>query len=127
MPLQLMKIVVSVTTAVETAPAPERFFYVTTTETAAGATLTIDAADFFNDSGAAATALPALASDNSMYNVYVNGVLQMDGISVYTSGATAVGSLVINVPDEGEVILADSPIVLEVVNFVPVATNTVET
>lgn len=127
MALQLMKLLVTATTTVETVPSPQKFFYVTTGETAAGATLTIDTADFFDDTGAAATDLPALATNNSMYNVYINGVLQMQGISTYTPGATTVGSLVINVPAGGEPILADSPIVLEVINYVPTSTTTVNT
>jgi hypothetical protein len=127
MALQLMKLFVTATTTTETVPTPQKFFYVTTGETAAGATLTIDAADFFDDTGAAATELPPLATNNSMYRVYINGVLQMQGISTYTPGATAVGSLVINVPAGGDPILANSPIVLEVVNFAPSSTTTVIT
>lgn len=127
MALQLMKLLVTATTTTETVPSPQKFFYVTTGETAAGATLTIDTADFFDDAGAAATELPALATNNSMFNVYINGVLQMQGISTYTPGATTVGSLVINVPAGGDPILANSPIVLEVVNFAPSSTTTVTT
>lgn len=51
----------------------------------------------------------------------------MDGISVYTAGAAGTGSLAITVPVDGEAILADSPIVLKVVNYVPVSESTVET
>jgi hypothetical protein len=127
MALQLMKLLVTATTTVATVPSPQKFFHVTTVETAAGAALTIDTADFFDDTGAAAASLPALATNNSMYNVYINGVLQMQGISIYTPGATTVGSLVINVPAGGEPILAESPIVLEVINYVPTSTTTVNT
>jgi len=127
MALQIMKLFVSATTTVETVPLPQKFFYVTTGETAAGATLTIDTADFFDDTGTAATELPALATNNSMYNVYINGVLQMQGITTYTPGPTTVGSLVINVPAGGEPILANSPIVLEVINYAPSSTTTVNT
>lgn len=127
MALQLMKLFVSVSTTTETVPSPEKFFYVTPAETAAGATLTIDTADFFDDAGAAATDLPALATDNSMFNVYINGVLQMQGLSTYTPGATTIGSLTIAVPAGGDSIPAGSPIVLEVVNFAPSSTTTVTT
>lgn len=128
MPLQLMKLQVLAGTTVEVGPQQEKFFHVTTAETAAGDTLTIDTAEFFNDLGAVATELPVLETNNSYYNVYVNGVLQMEGISTYTPGATTVGSLVINVPAEGgEPILANSPIVLEVVNYFPTSTTTVAT
>mgnify|MGYP001179305159 CR=1 FL=1 len=127
MALQLMKIRVAAETTVETFPAPQKFFYVTTADTPGGGVLTIDAGDFFDDTGAAAAELPALAPNNSMFNVYINGVLQMQGISVYTPGAPAVGSLVINVPADSDPVLEGSPIVLEVINFVPASTTTVNT
>jgi len=125
LPLQLMKLVVTASTTTNVVPQDQRFFYVTTAETAPGSTLTIDAADFFQDDGSAVTELPALSADNSYYNVYVNGVLQMGGLSTYTPGATTVGSLSINVPAGGDSILADTPIVLEVVNYSPQSTTVV--
>ena len=127
MPLQLMKIQVEATATVETGPQPQKFFHVTASETAPGTTLTIDVEDFFDDTGAQATELPALATGNSMYNVYINGVLQMQNISIYTPGTTGVGSLAINVPAGGPSIPADSPVVLEVINFAPSSTITVTT
>jgi hypothetical protein len=125
--LQLMKLLVTASTVTSIDPVLEKFFYVTTGETAAGATLSIDAADFFTDTGANATELPALSADNSYYNVFINGVLQMEGITVYTEGATTVGSLDIDVPAGGDPILTGTPIVLEVMNFTPVSETTVET
>jgi hypothetical protein len=127
MALQLMKLLVTASTAVETVPSPVKFFYVTTGDTAAGTSLTIDAASFFDDTGAAATELPALAANNSMFNVYINGLLQMQDLSTYTPGATTVGSLSIAVPAGGEPILANTPIVLEIVNFAPTSVTTVTT
>ncbi len=47
MALQLIKLFVAATTTTEVAPDVARFFYITTAETAEGATLTIDAASFF--------------------------------------------------------------------------------
>lgn len=125
MALQLMKLVVTASTTTNVVPQDQRFFYVTTAETAPGSTLTIDAASFFQDDGSAVTELPALAANNSYYNVYVNGVLQMGGLSTYTPGATTVGSLTINVPAGGDPILTDTPIVLEVVNYSPQSTTVV--
>lgn len=127
MALQLMKLQVIATTTVEANPQPQKFFYVTTADTAAGTTLTIDAADFFDDSGVAVVSLPELAANNSMYSVSVNGVPQMEGITIYTPGATAVGSLVINVPAGGDSILAGSPVVLEIINYVPSSTVDINT
>jgi Domain of unknown function (DUF4183) len=127
MALQLMKLLVTATSTVTTDPLPEKFFHVTTGITLPGATLSIDTADFFDDAGAAATDLPVLATDNSFYNVYINGVLQMQGISVYTPGATTIGSLDITVPAGIGSILLGTPIVLEVVNFTPTSTTTITT
>ncbi|WP_226673807.1 DUF4183 domain-containing protein [Rossellomorea aquimaris] len=127
MALQLMKIQATATSTISVSPDTARFFNVTTAETAAGATLTIDAADFFEDTGAAATALPALAASNSYVNLYINGALQMEGIYTYTPGATGVGSLAIDVPAGGGSIIQDSSIVLEVINYVPTASTTIET
>lgn len=127
MALQLMKLLVTATTTTTTVPSPDRFFYVTTGQTAAGATLTIDAASFFDDTGAAVVTLPALSANNSMYNVYVNGVLQMEGITTYTPGATGVGSVDIDVPVGGDPIPTDTPIVVEVINYAPSSVTTVTT
>jgi len=127
MALQLMKLAVIATTTTTVVPTADRYFYVTAASTVAGATLTIDAASFFDDTGTAVTSLPALDAGNSYYNVYVNGVLQMEGISTYTPGATGVGSLAIAVPAGGEPILADSPVVLEIVSFVPDSTTVIST
>ncbi|MFC4599565.1 DUF4183 domain-containing protein [Cohnella hongkongensis] len=127
MALQLMKLVVSATTTTTVEPAAARYFYVTTAVTAAGATLTIDAASFFDDTGAAVASLPVLNANDSYFNVYVNGVLQMEGLSTYTPGATGVGSLAIAVPAGGDPILSDTPVVLETVSFVPNSTTTVST
>lgn len=126
MPLQIMKLAIAATTTVTASPTVSRFFYAATATTTGAATLTIDAADFFGDTGGAATALPALATDNIYYNVYINGVLQMAGLSTYTPGATGVGSLAITVP-AGSSVLTGSPIVLEVVNFAPDSDTDVQT
>ncbi len=127
MATQLMKLKIAVTTTTVTDPSNTRFFYVTTTETAAGATLSIDAAAFLNDTGVAVVTLPALTTDDSYFNVYANGVLQMESICTYTPGATGVGKLEIDVPAGGDPILVDTPIVLEVMNYTPVSTNVIST
>ncbi|PEJ60501.1 MULTISPECIES: DUF4183 domain-containing protein [Bacillus cereus group] len=128
MALQLMKIAVAGSTTTTIDPADSRFFYVTTAPITGGSTLTIDAADFLDDTGASVTTLPTLVTDNSYFNVYVNGVLQMEGISTYTAGATGVGSLAIAVPGTvTDTILAGTPIVLEIVQFTPNSTTTVAT
>ncbi|MGG1401651.1 DUF4183 domain-containing protein [Bacillus salipaludis] len=127
MALQLMKLLVTAATTTEVTPTDTRFFYVTTSPTAAGSTLTIDAADFLLDNGTAATALPALAVNNSYFNVFINAVLQMEGISTYTPGGTGVGSLAIAVPAGGDGIPTGTPIVLELVSFAPSSSTDVTT
>jgi hypothetical protein len=122
-----MKLLVTASTTTSVDPEQEKFFHVTTGETSAGTTLSIDTADFFDDAGAVATDLPVLNTDNSYFNVYINGVLQMEGISTYTPGATTEGSLDVDVPAGGDPILAGTPIVLEVVNFSPTSTTDVAT
>ncbi|KXY35579.1 DUF4183 domain-containing protein [Bacillus sp. FSL K6-0067] len=125
MALQLMKLSISASTSTTIDPVDSRFFHVTTAPTPAGDALTIDAADFFQDDGSAVTTLPALSANNSYFNVYVNGLLQMEGISAYTAGATGVGSLVITVPAGADDILTGTPVILEIVEFTPNATTTV--
>lgn len=127
MALQLLKILVDAATTIDVNPDVTRYFYVTSTETAAGSSLTIDAADFLLDDGNSATTLPTLAASNSYFNVFVNAVLQMEGLSTYTPGATGVGSLVIDVPAGGDSILQGTPIVLEIANFAPSSTTDVNT
>jgi len=127
MPLQLMKLQVSVTTTTNVTPASDKYFYVTVAETEANESLTIDAASFFDDTGDAVTALPVLAAGNSYFQVYVNGVLQMQDILTYTPGATGVGLLKIDVPDGEATIPTNSPVVLEIAAFAPTSTSTVVT
>ncbi|GEN45058.1 DUF4183 domain-containing protein [Alkalibacillus haloalkaliphilus] len=127
MTLRIMKLHIEAETSVNTEPNSTKFFYITDAETAPDSTLSIDAADFFDDTGTAVTELPELEEHNSYYNVYINGVLQMDDISVYTPGETQTGSLDINVPDEGESILEGVPVVLEVVNFTPTSDTDIAT
>ncbi|MCA0990315.1 DUF4183 domain-containing protein [Pseudalkalibacillus hwajinpoensis] len=126
MALQIMKIVVDVSSTITTTPTVQRFFYNTTGLLVGPTTLTIDAADFFDDTGAAVTTLPSLSTDNSYFNVYVNGVLQMEELSTYTPGATGVGQLEFDIPALAS-ILVNTPFVLEVVNFTPTSSSTVST
>ncbi|MBB6730422.1 DUF4183 domain-containing protein [Cohnella zeiphila] len=127
MALQLMKLFVGAATTTAVGPDSSKYFYVTTADTAAGATLTIDAGSFFDDSGAAVTELPALEAGNSYFQVSVNGVLQMDGISTYTPGAAGTGSLAVAVPAGGSAIVTGTPVVLELATFAPTSTTVVTT
>lgn len=121
-----MKLPITATSTVETAPTVERFFNEAAATVTGAGTLTVAVGDFFTDTGAAATTLPALATDNSYFNVYVNGVLQMDDLLAYTPGGTGVGQLVITVP-VGSTIEQNSPVVLAITNFTPTSATTIVT
>lgn len=122
MPLRILKLAISANVDVTTNPQVARFFHVVPEQVTEG-TYTIPVEGFETDAGEAATALPDLLPGNSYYKVYINGVLQMAGISSYTPGEVGTGQLAILVYEE-ETIEAGTPIVLEVVNFVPgVATD----
>lgn len=120
MPLRILKIVAEATVTTTTNPEVTRFFHNVATETTGG-TLAIPVEEFEADNGDPATTLPELTADNSYINCYINGVLQMDGIFTYTPGGTGEGQLEIIV-DEDETIQADTPIVLEIVNYDPDST-----
>ncbi|HEO8422406.1 DUF4183 domain-containing protein [Niallia sp. FSL W8-0635] len=126
MPLQIMKLAVSASLSIDTAPTVDRFFYIVTEPITGEGTITIPAADFMTDTGADGATLPELTADNSYLNVYVNGVLQMDDLIAYTPGGTDVGQLIITVPGDSSVI-ADTPVVLEITNFAPTSETTITT
>lgn len=127
MALELYKIFVQGTTTTETNPTVEKFFFVTTTDTAAGADLTITADNFVGDDGTVGVTLPALATNNSYFNVYINGVLQQQDNSAYTPGGTGVGQLVFTNPVGSGTIFTGTPVVLQVTNFAPTSNTTFET
>ena len=121
-----MKLAIQAATVTTVAPVSTRYFAIATADVPGGGTLTLDAAEFFDDAGNTPPALPDLNPGNSTIHLYINGVLQMDGIYTYTPGATGAGGVVITVPAAGS-ILASSPIVLEIVNFAPSGTTDVAT
>lgn len=125
MALQLIKLNITASSTTNVQPTVERFFHITIADTPAGGTLTIDADQFFDDTGAQVTALPDLTTDNSYFQVFINGVLQMNDLFTYASGAT--GSLTIDVPAGGGGISTGTPIILEVANFSPATNTTIET
>jgi hypothetical protein len=124
MALEIMKIVASATTTTSVGPTVTRFFRKVPSDVTGAATLTIDAADFLLDNGNAATTLPALSAGNSYFNVYMNGVQQMGGLSTYTPGGTGVGKLDVTVP-AGQTVAQNTPVVLEIVSYAPSSTTTV--
>ena len=126
MSLVIMKLAIEAATTTSVVPEATRFFAFSTNEVAGGDTLTIDTAEFFDDKGSTPAALPSLNSANSTAKLYINGVLQMDGIYTYKPGSSGAGGVVITVPETGS-ILAASPIVIEVINYTPTSTTDVAT
>ena len=121
-----MKLAITGNTTVDIVPTVERFFNEAASTVTGAGTLTISVDDFWTDTGADATTLPALATDNSYFDVYVNGVLQMEDLLAYTPGGTGVGQLTITVP-AGSTIEQNSPIVLVITNFAPTSDTTITT
>ena len=126
MTLEIMKLAVEAFSTVSAKPDIQRFFHKTTNIVTGPSTLEIPAQDFFNDTGAAVTLLPAITSDNGYFQVYMNGILQMNGLSTYIPGKVNEGKLSITIPD-GSNILHGTIIVLEILNFVPTATTVINT
>jgi hypothetical protein len=126
LPLKILKLAITASSTVDTFPTVDRFFNEAAATVTGAGTLTIAVGDFWTDTGANATTLPVLATDNSYFNVYVNGVLQMEDLSAYTPGGTGVGQLVITVP-AGSTIEQNSPVVLEITNFAPTTNTTIIT
>lgn len=123
MALHIMKLAIEATSSVTINPVVQRFFHTTVDLLQGPTTLDIDAARFFDDTGAAVSSLPELKED-SYFKTFINGVLQMDDLLSYTPGTTGIGKLSINIPN-GSTILLGSPVVLEIVNFSPDARTTV--
>ncbi|HWJ78354.1 MAG TPA: DUF4183 domain-containing protein [Niallia sp.] len=121
-----MKLAVFADTTDLTSPTVQRFFSEAASTVVGAGTLTIDVERFWDDTGEVATTLPALEANNSYFNVYVNGVLQMQDLMSYTPGGTEEGQISITVP-AGSVIRQNTPIVLVITNFSPTSQTTIET
>ena len=114
MALQLMKLALRVTPDVTVEPVSTKYFYVAPTDIdVAASPFAIDAGAFFNESGNAVTLLDIPA--NSYVNLYINGVLQMNGMFSYLAGAAGTGNVTINLQPSDTPILAGTPIIVEVV------------
>jgi hypothetical protein len=124
MALEILKIVVTATTTTNAVPTVTRFFRRTLALVVGPATLTINVGDFQTDAGTTATSLPTLPANNSYYNVYINGIMQMGGLTTYTPGGSGVGKLDITVPS-GQTIALSTVIVLEIVSYAPTSSTTV--
>ena len=122
MSLKIIKLANSANPTISTSPTVMRFFHEVPKKVQGMDTYKINTTDFFNDSGELVEELPELNLNNNYFNVYVNGVLQMDDNFSYTAGGQGIGSLLISLPEESE-ILESTPVILEIVNFYPTITN----
>lgn len=126
MGLKIIKLAITSETKIATSPTVSRFFYEVLEPLSQITSLKIDAANFLDDTGRNVHSLPSLNLNNSYFNVYINGVLQMDDNFAYTAGEQGIGNLLISIP-EGSDIPVGTPIVLEVINFNPTLKTNFET
>lgn len=122
MGLKIIKPVMTSEAKITIFPTITRFFYEMEKSVSELTTFKIDAAKFLDDAGNTVQSLPPLSMNNSYFNVYINGFLQMDDNFAYTSGEEGIGNLLISVPDDAE-INTGTPIIVEVVNYDPTVKN----
>lgn len=126
MPLKIMKLAITADADITTSPTVSRFFYELETAAEEDTTVTIAGDAFWDDTGADIDFLPVLEEGNSYFQVYINGVLQLQTLLAYTAGEVDeaevidAGQLAITVPPDST-IPAGSPIVLVVTNYTPAA------
>lgn len=118
MGLKIIKPVFTSEAGIIVSPTVTRLFYELEEQVQEKTIVKIDAAKFFDDTGAAVESLPQLNLNNSYLNVYINGILQMEDNFAYTSGEAEIGNLIITVP-EGSDIAKGTPVIVEVVNYDP--------
>lgn len=119
MALKIIKLaIVTPKQTVSTSPTVARYFFEVPETITEVTTYKINAADFLDDRGETAQSLPTLNLNNSYFNVYINGVLQMEENFSYTAGENGIGSLLLSLPDGSE-IPKGTPIIMETVNFFP--------
>lgn len=114
--LKIIKLSVIPKQTVTTSPMVARFFHEVPEAITGVSTHKIDASDFLDDRGEVVQELPTLNLNNSYFNVYINGVLQMDDNFAYTAGVDGVGSLLISLTEDSE-IPTETPIIMEIINF----------
>ncbi len=116
--LKIIKLSVIPKQSVSTSPMVARFFHEVPETITEVSSYKINASEFLDDRGEIVKDLPTLNLNNSYFNVYINGVLQMDDNFAYTAGEDGIGSLLISLTEDSE-IPAATPIIMEVINFNP--------
>gem|GEM_PF-379099 len=118
MPTQIYNIFVPAIT-VTTTNTTSSYFYTVPTDTTVDDTTPylIPVASFNTDAGVAATAFPIDVTDESYYNLYINGVKQQTGAYDVTPGSTGTGQLSIApTTTTPYTILAGTPVIVEYVS-----------
>lgn len=118
MPLKIIKIVDNSNQTFSISPSVTRLFYEVPETINGVSTHKVEVNDFLNDSGEVVENLPVLNLNNNYFNVFINGVLQMDDNFAYTAGEQGIGSLIISIPEDSE-IPAGTSVIVEIVNFYP--------
>ncbi|WP_445487000.1 DUF4183 domain-containing protein [Niallia sp. 03133] len=126
MALKIIKLAVNLESQVDTSPMVSRFFYEVENTVEENTSLKIDASQFLDDAGNEVVSLPMLNLNNGYFNVYINGMLQMEENFAYTGGEQGDGNLLVMVP-EGSEIYQGTSIILEVLNFSPLTVTRVRT
>lgn len=116
--LKIIKLSVIPNQSVSTSPMVTRLFHEVLENISEVSSYKIEASDFLDDRGETVQDLPVLNLNNGYFNVYINGVLQMDDNFAYTAGEDGVGSLLISIPEDAEIIKG-TPIIMEIINFYP--------
>ncbi|MBD7944189.1 DUF4183 domain-containing protein [Psychrobacillus sp. AK 1817] len=116
--LKIIKLAIGPKQSVSASPMVTRLFHEVPEIITDVSTHKIDTSMFLDDRGEVAQNLPLLNLNNSYFNVYINGVLQMDDNFAYTAGEDGVGSLLISLPEDAE-IPKGTPIIMEIINFAP--------
>lgn len=118
MALKIIKLAITPKQTISTSPTVARYFHEVPETISEVTTHKINVSDFLDDQGQIAQSLPVLNLNNSYFNVYINGVLQMEENFSYTAGEDGIGSLFISLPEDSE-ISQGTPIIMETVNFHP--------
>lgn len=120
--LKIIKLSVIPNQSVTTSPMVTRLFHEVPENISEVSSYKIETSGFLDDRGEVVQNLPSLNLNNSYFNVYVNGVLQMDENFAYTAGEDGIGSLLISLTEDSE-IPKETPIIMEIINFHPEITT----